>query len=181
MKRFVTLLLTLAACNGNDGKDTDTQTHTGTTPSELPQVWINEIMAANATTLQDEVGAYPDWIELYNPNDAGVALGGWFLTDDVTDPMKWEVPAGVQIDAGGFLVVFADSDTEEGDLHASFNLDADGGDDVGLFGPEADGTPKIDAVEDMNPAVPDVSLARKPDGGATWEIDGGATPGASND
>lgn len=167
-----------AGQSSTDAKD-DTTVDTGT-PSGLPTVYVNEVMSSNATVLADELGAYPDWVELYNPGDADVDLSGWWLTDDVADVFKWLVPDAVTIPAGGYLVVFCDNDTEEGDLHASFNLAAIGGEDVALFGPNVLDNPRVDALEDMQALPVDVALARNPDGGPTWEIDGGPTPGASN-
>ena len=43
---------------------------------------ITEFMAANKSTLADEDGVHPDWIELFNPGNAPVNLDGWSLTDD---------------------------------------------------------------------------------------------------
>ncbi|MEX2187359.1 MAG: lamin tail domain-containing protein, partial [Pirellulales bacterium] len=89
---------------------------------------INEFMAANATTLADEDGAFPDWIELYNRGDAAVNLDGWYLTDNATDLTKWRLPAEV-LDPGEYLVVFASNQnraTVGQPLHTNFRLDADG-------------------------------------------------------
>lgn len=57
-------------------------------------VVINEIMAVNAHTIQDpcELGEYPDWIELYNASNRDIVLNGLYLTDDVNDPTKWQIP-----------------------------------------------------------------------------------------
>jgi hypothetical protein len=33
---------------------------------------INEIMASNSSTISDEDGDQPDWIEIYNPTEAAV-------------------------------------------------------------------------------------------------------------
>ena len=57
-------------------------------------VVINEFMAANDTTIEDpdEAGQYPDWIELYNASDRTVTLNGLYLTDDVNEPTKWQIP-----------------------------------------------------------------------------------------
>jgi hypothetical protein len=43
---------------------------------------INEIMAAGQTVLAGEDGAFPDWIEIWNPDSAPRNLTGWHLTDD---------------------------------------------------------------------------------------------------
>jgi hypothetical protein len=55
-----------------------------------------------------------DAIELYNPNDEPVAIGGWFLSDDHGHPAKFRIPSGTMISAGGYLVF------DEGD----FNIDS---------------------------------------------------------
>jgi len=58
---------------------------------------INELMADNKTTIKDphEPGTYPDWIELYNGSDETIALNGLFLTDDLNDPTKWQIPTAI--------------------------------------------------------------------------------------
>ncbi|MBP7050164.1 MAG: hypothetical protein KBE65_04040 [Phycisphaerae bacterium] len=55
---------------------------------------INEFMAWNKATIQDpdESGEFSDWIELYNGSDDPVILSGMFLTDDLNEPTKWQVP-----------------------------------------------------------------------------------------
>lgn len=89
---------------------------------------ISEVMASNSTTLADEDGAFPDWIEIYNPDSAAVSLNGWYLTDNVAIKTKWQFPA-VTIPGGGYLVVFASSKNRRDPaarLHTNFSLDADG-------------------------------------------------------
>jgi len=55
---------------------------------------INELMADNTSSLEDpcEPGQYPDWIELYNGSSGPVTLNGMYLTDDINDPTKWQIP-----------------------------------------------------------------------------------------
>jgi PKD repeat protein len=91
-------------------------------------VIINEYLASNKTGLQDEDGAYSDWIELYNATDDPVSLLGWGLTDNELNPSKWLLP-DVTIDPGGFLIVFASDKNRTavpGELHTNYKLDADG-------------------------------------------------------
>src|SRR3954468_15849167 len=46
-------------------------------PREIDgQLVINEVMAANALTAKDETGAARSWIEILNPTDVDVPLGG---------------------------------------------------------------------------------------------------------
>ena len=181
---FLLLLAALAACNGDnkgkngDGGDIDTDVPTE--PSELPMVWINEVMAQNTSTWQDEGGNFADWLELWNPNDEAVDLSGWWMSTDVENPFDWQIPDGITIGPGAYLVVFCDKEPLEGDLHATFKLSSLGGEDVALFGPNVLDNPVVDVIEDMTIQIPDVSLARMPDGGPTWSQDDSATPAASN-
>lgn len=89
---------------------------------------ISEVMAANATTLADDDGAYSDWLELHNPDAAAVDLTGWYLTDTASNKRKWRFPA-VTLPAGGYLVVFASNKNRRDPavpLHTNFALSADG-------------------------------------------------------
>ena len=74
------------------------------------QVRISEFLAANTQSHPDIVdfSDYPDWIELENPSDAEVSLNGWFLSDEVQNPLKWGFPASAVLPARGHLVVWAD-------------------------------------------------------------------------
>jgi hypothetical protein len=44
-----------------------------------------------------------DAIELYNPTQTNVDVGGWFLTDDVASPFKFRIPKPTTIPARGFV------------------------------------------------------------------------------
>ncbi|MDF7799319.1 lamin tail domain-containing protein [Pontiellaceae bacterium B1224] len=96
--------------------------------AEAQSIYISEIVADNGNSLLDEDGDNSDWIELYNASDAAVDLTGWYLTDDETDRTQWQFPA-VQIDAKGFLIVFAsdkDRAVAGSELHTNFKLSASG-------------------------------------------------------
>ena len=43
---------------------------------------INEVMAANTVTARDPQNEYEDWVEIYNPADTPVDVGGLYLTDN---------------------------------------------------------------------------------------------------
>ncbi|MFN0122274.1 MAG: CotH kinase family protein, partial [Blastocatellia bacterium] len=110
------------------------------------QLLINEIMADNKSTFQDpdEPGSFEDWIEIYNPGNATVDMSGMYLTDNVTNPTKFRIPAGVTIPAKGYLVFIADdNETIQGPRHLSFSLNADG-EGVALY--QTDGVTLIDSI-----------------------------------
>ena len=70
-----------------------------------------------AAVLVNEVSSRPespasDAIELFNPNQESVDIGGWYLTDKRTDPMKYRIPAGTVLAPGAYKVF------DEGDFNA---------------------------------------------------------------
>lgn len=73
-------------------------------------VTLNEFMASNVTVFPDnhDFDDYSDWLELKNSSPEAVDLNGYFLTDDLADPMKWAFPTGASIPGNGYLVVRAD-------------------------------------------------------------------------
>ena len=143
-------------------------------------LFINEVMASNATAVQDPQDDYDDWIELYNASDQPLSIAGMYLTDDLSAPMKWRVSAddrlSTTIPPRGHLLIWADGDVLDPGLHASFALSADG-DEVALF--DTDGVTLIDHVG-FDAQLTDISYGRLPDGGDTWQFFASPTPGAEN-
>ncbi|MEM7395789.1 MAG: lamin tail domain-containing protein, partial [Verrucomicrobiota bacterium] len=98
---------------------------------------INEYMADNDVTALNSVGDAEDWFELYNAGSNAVDLSGYGVTDDVGNPFQWTVPTGVVLNAGGFLLIWADgnSTAETNDLHTNFRL-SNGGEELAVFRPD---------------------------------------------
>lgn len=121
----------------------DTITVTNSGPGALLPVVINEWMADNrgpGGVADPADGLFQDWFELFNPNPVPVNLSGFTLTDTLASPAKWTVPADVLIGGRGFLLVWADNQTNQnglgpsGDLHANFQLN-NSGEAIGLYSP----------------------------------------------
>ncbi|MEN6574809.1 MAG: lamin tail domain-containing protein [Phycisphaerales bacterium] len=141
---------------------------------------INEVMASNSSTKADPQGQYDDWIEVYNYGSVSVDAGGLYLTDDPEKPAKWQIPTTdpilTTIAPGGYLLIWADGDTEAPGLHASFKLSA-GGEELCLF--DADGATPIDRMA-FPELLTDISYGRSPDGGDDWRYFVDATPAEAN-
>lgn len=75
-------------------------------PFAHAQVFINELLTSNGSTLIDEDGDSPDWFELFNPGPDPVSLDGWGLSDARSNPFKW-VARGLVIPGGGFVTLLA--------------------------------------------------------------------------
>src|SRR5437667_4386002 len=102
------------------------------------QIIISEFVADNKSTLADENGQFPDWIELYNTGITTANLNGWSLTDDPARQARWFFPA-TNLTAKGFMVVFASGKNRAvpgAPLHTDFNLKA-GGEYLALLKPDA--------------------------------------------
>jgi hypothetical protein len=92
------------------------------------QVVIREFMASNDRTITNSLGDRADWIELQNISASAVDLSGWHLTDASNHVARWTFPAGTPLAPGAFRLVWASGlgVATNGELHASFKLDADG-------------------------------------------------------
>ena len=130
-------------------------------------VVINEVMADNNTTAQDENNQYEDWIELHNTSGAQVDLGLWFISDSPFEPYKWRMPVGTTIPANGYLIIWADEDENQGDLHTNYKL-SDGGEQVLLF---TDDSLLVDQTE-WSAMTEDMGWARVPNGTGPFVLQG---------
>ncbi|MDB6110000.1 MAG: hypothetical protein JWR69_1750, partial [Pedosphaera sp.] len=134
-------------------------------------VRFNEIMADNAGAVTNG-GTFPDWLELYNGGTNAVSLVNWSLSNS-GNSRKYVFPGGTTIAAGGYLVVWCDSQTAAPGLHSGFTLGRKG---ENLFLYDA-ATNRIDAIsfglQLTNYTVGRVGV------GAAWQLTL-PTPGSSN-
>lgn len=153
-----------------------------TTMRRIAHLYINEFLASNTSTIRNEKSNYEDWIELYNGSDQPVDVGGLFISDDQTEPEKWQIPVlspfTTTIEADSFLLLWADSDTALGILHLPFNL-GKSGEDIILAQIVDNETAEIDVVS-FDAQIADISMARIPDGSPDWQLTNNPTPGYSN-
>ena len=142
--------------------------------AEIPLA-INELMASNDTTLQDpdEPGEYPDWIEIYNYGDQTIPLSGMVLADSAN---TYLIPSGVDIDAGQYLVFYADEEPGQGPLHTNFKLGASG-DEATLL--SYDGQTIVDTVSFSDQST-DISYGRYEDATDNWYTMDSPSPGLTN-
>ncbi|MFT5187613.1 MAG: hypothetical protein ACI957_000628 [Verrucomicrobiales bacterium] len=140
---------------------------------------INEVMASNGVTLADEDGDFPDWLELYNPDNAAYALDGHYLTDDEGNLERWALP-DLEIPAKGYLVIFASGKNRrdaEMELHTNFGISGNG-EFVALVGD--DGETIVDSTV-VPPLNRDTSYSVvESEGSPNREVTDDPTPGAEN-
>lgn len=117
----------------------------GVERAEHSLIVINEIMAKNSSSHADADGDYDDWIELHNLGDVAIDLSGMYLSDKEDDPRKWMIPEGTEIAPQGYLIVWADEDSDQEGLHANFKLSSDG-ESVYLIDSDARGNLLLDSL-----------------------------------
>lgn len=125
-----------------------------TAASAWAEVIISEFLADNASGIKDEDETRQDWIELYNSGPIAVSLNGWWLTDNASQPAKWQFP-NVTIPSGGTLFIWAsgkDRTVTGQPLHTNFSLSKTG-EYLGLYMPAA-GTGLPQVVHQFSPAYP---------------------------
>ncbi|MBR3066708.1 MAG: lamin tail domain-containing protein, partial [Prevotella sp.] len=88
-------------------------------------IYVNEFFKRN------------DWVELFNTTSQPIDVDGMYLSDDPDKPKKYQISKQIAsnptaqvntvIPPHGYLVVWCDKLEPLSQLHASFKLDADGG------------------------------------------------------
>ncbi len=140
----------------------------GQAGTPLAGVVVNEVLAHTDLPQTDAV-------ELYNPTDQAIDLGGWFLSDDGVTPLKYEIPADTILGPRQYLV-FDEDDFAVGE--GAFRLDA-GGDQVYVVDPTG-GTLRFADVVDFGGTLNGESLGRTSDGAGRLAPMRSTTLGAAN-
>jgi regulation of enolase protein 1 (concanavalin A-like superfamily) len=144
---------------------------------EPGSVIINELLA-------NSEGGGPDWIELHNTTGANIDLGGWYLSDDNDDLMKYCIAEGTVIPAGGYLVFYESLHFENEDdpgCRTPFGLSKDG-ETVYLHSGSEGILTGYSEQQEFGASEPGVSLGRwgRSDGSWIFAALAEPTPGAAN-
>ncbi|MDA3926696.1 MAG: CotH kinase family protein, partial [Kiritimatiellae bacterium] len=145
-------------------------------PEPLESLMINELTAHTDTGLEPPFDSN-DQIELYNPTAAAITLDVyWYLSDDLSDPQKWNIPTGTIIPPGGWVLF------DEDDFHperiTGFGLDK-AGENLMLSHIPGSALDRIADCVAFKGQTNGASLGRYPDGNA-WFQTLTPTPGTAN-
>ncbi len=173
-----TATITATAADGTGVRATCAVTVSVPVAPTAENIVINEIMAANVDVYRDPSTNFGPWVELYNPTDRGVNLGGLYVTTDITDLRQHRLVDyyGVLGAHGYAMLNFGHREvwTRLSYRQIDGKLDTDGGTVI-----VSDGT-KVLAMQDYPAAISRTSYARTTDGGAEWGVTGAPSPGADN-
>jgi hypothetical protein len=144
------------------------------------QVLINEYSCSNLASITDNYGQYEDWFELYNAGTASIDLGGYYLSDDPDDSLKWQFPEGTLIQAGGFIKIWTTGRNEVSGnhYHTNFRLTQTKDDPEHIILSNPSGM----VVDDVELVITqkEHSRGRTANGSENWSIFINPTPGSSN-
>lgn len=148
---------------------------------------INEIMVQNDSSVVDDFGARPAWIELFNTTYAPLEISSVYITNNkdvlkVTDPQKrkqmmYAVPLGdvnTRLPKRQHVLFWADGQPTRGTFHANFTLEAGKENWVAVF--DANGLDIIDSITVPATLEANHSYARvndgveQPDGKPSWSV-----------
>lgn len=113
----------------------------GSSRAPADAVALSEIMISNKGSVPDNLGGYPDYIELHNGSSERADISGYGLSDSLLEGAKYVFPAGTVLEPDAYVVVWCSGDAEDG-MHAPFKLSA--GEEAVLF--DASGRPLDTAV-----------------------------------
>ena len=120
-----------------DGDVTLTASYRKLTQTEMKDmnihpVSVNEVSGSNDCYI-NEYGKKNDWVELYNSTDETIDVEGMYLTDDLSQPTRYQITKGnttanTKIAPHGYLIIWCDKlETTNQALHAPFKIAGEGG------------------------------------------------------
>jgi hypothetical protein len=137
---------------------------------------INEFLTRNVSTNADNNLEYDDWIEIANSSEQDINLNGYFITDDLTRPGRFQFSSdNLIVPANGCLLVWADDQAFQGKDHLNFNISSKGG-VIALFSAAGQ---LIDSVN-YGPQYMNISMGRMPGSSRIWKFFSLPTPGSAN-
>lgn len=130
-----------------------------------PRWVINEVLVINEENFVDDYGKRSGWIEIFNNTARTQDIGGYFLTDDKTNPRKYPIPKGdvlTKIAPHQHVLFWANNKPYQGTFHISFELDPNKDNYIALF--DESGEKLIDEIIIPKGQLADVSWGYKMDG-----------------
>ena len=145
------------------------------------QVVVNEYSASNLTTYVDNYSMEEDWIELYNTGSEDVDLGGYYLSDEIDEPMKWMIPHGAIIIGNGFRTFWCSGRDESflNSFHTNFKLKQTKEEPEHIVLSDPNGT--ILSEHELQKTQLEHSMGRSTDGSSIWRIFPSPTKNESNE
>ena len=152
--------------------------------SEITGIIINEYGAANCDNDGSDCGDYEDWFELYNNSATPIDLNGYYLSDKIDNPIKWQFTESFVVPAYSHAIIYASGQDvmnaggQEGNgPHTNFKLSQTKYNEYLVISNDLG---EILYYLDLTPTQLNNSYGRTNDGDANWSVFNNPTPGNSN-
>ena len=86
----------------------------GSSRAPADAVALSEIMISNKGSVPDNLGGYPDYIELHNGSTERADISGYGLSDSLLEGAKYVFPAGTVLEPDAYVVVWCGGEAEDG-------------------------------------------------------------------
>ena len=130
-----------------------------------PPLVINEVLVINEENYVDDYGRRSGWIEIFNNTAKTQNIGGYFLTNDRSNPKKYPIPKGdvlTRIPPHQHALFWANDKAYQGTFHISFELDPNEDNYIALY--DESGEKIVDEVVIPKGQLADVSWGYEMDG-----------------
>ena len=146
---------------------------------------INEYSASNCNNQGSDCGDYEDWVELYNNTNDIIDLNGYFLSDKLDNPMKWQFTESIIIEPDSYEIIYMsgrDQMNDEGQYdegpHTNFKLSQTKFDEhILLSNPNGE----ISSYFNITPHQLNHSIGRVNDGVLNWGVFTSPSPNETNE
>ena len=152
--------------------------------SEQLGITLNEYSASNCDNDGSDCGDYEDWFELYNNSPNSIDLNGFYLSDKIDDPMKWQFTESFIVPANDYAIVYASGQDlmngggQEGNgPHTNFKLSQTRYNEYLVLSNDLG---ELLYYLDLSPTQLNHSYGRTNDGDPTWSVFNEPSPGNSN-
>jgi hypothetical protein len=152
--------------------------------SEQTSIVINEYSASNCDNDGGDCGDYEDWFELYNNSDSPIDLNGFYLSDKIDNPIKWQFTESFIVPANDYAIIYASgqdvmsAEGQEGSApHTNFKLSQTRYNEYLVISNDAG---ELMYYIDIIPTQLNHSFGRTTDSSPSWSVFSTPSPGASN-
>ncbi|RPI03007.1 MAG: T9SS C-terminal target domain-containing protein [Calditrichaeota bacterium] len=154
-----------------------TDYHAYTVDYQPPKLLITEVLAVNNSVNSDAFGDFDDWFEIHNADSKSINLDGMYVSNSLNTPKKFKLPS-VTLAPNEYMIIWADDESNQGNLHANFKLSSQG-EEIGIFETVDHGNVLIHGWK-FGLMSANVSMGFMPENGTAPEYLKSPTPNAAN-
>lgn len=91
----------------------------------IHDIRINEVLVYNENSCMDNYGVRSGWFEVYNTGYKTINIGGWYITNDINNNIKYRIPKSdpaTVLTPGAHILFYAYGESARSACHVNFTL-----------------------------------------------------------